>query len=292
MDSSRMSLNRTRLKRLLIGEWSWKRVIRSTVLIYGIVFIFAVVWSERIIFIDGLCSYRELPGAVSIPTPAGNRVTAWYRPHTKAVFTILHSHGNGEDLGDLQDYFNDYHRQGYSLFAYDYPGYGTSPGRASEQGTYDAVEAAWNYLTNTLQIPPDRIILHGRSVGSGPAVWLAGRVRPAGLIVESGFVSAFRVMTRIPLLPFDRFPNLKRLPLVTCPMLFIHGAGDPVIKAWHGRALAKAAGDRGTQCIIEGAGHNDVSWVRRKKYWDAIRRFADSLDGRINRSAVLPQAGE
>ena len=175
---------------------------------------------------------------------------------------------------------------------YDYPGYGTSPGRASEQGTYDAVEAAWNYLTNTLQIPPDRIILHGRSVGSGPAVWLAGRVRPAGLIVESGFVSAFRVMTRIPLLPFDRFPNLKRLPLVTCPMLFIHGAGDPVIKAWHGRALAKAAGDRGTQCIIEGAGHNDVSWVRRKKYWDAIRRFADSLDGRINRSAVLPQAGE
>jgi abhydrolase domain-containing protein 17 len=44
----------------------------------------------------------------------------------------------------------------------------------------------------------------------------------AGVVIESGFVSAFRVVTRIPLLPFDRFPNLRHVREVNSPVLIIH----------------------------------------------------------------------
>jgi len=53
-----------------------------------------------------------------------------------------------------------------------------------------------------------RIIIFGKSVGSGPAVHIAAREPVAGLIVQSGFTSAFRVMTRVSIVPFDKFPQL------------------------------------------------------------------------------------
>ena len=40
---------------------------------------------------------------------------------------------------------------------------------------------------------------------------LAAREEVAAVVIESGFTSAFRVMTRVPLLPFDRFPNLRHV---------------------------------------------------------------------------------
>ena len=46
--------------------------------------------------------------------------------------------------------------------------------------------------------------LQTRSVGGGSAVDLAYRKPVAGLIVESSFISAFRVVVPLPILPFDR----------------------------------------------------------------------------------------
>src|SRR5215467_15450253 len=86
--------------------------------------------------------------------------------------------------------------------------------------------AAYEYLTRELKISSDRIIIYGRSVGSGPAVHLAARMPAAGLILQSPFVSAFRVLTRIPLLPFDKFPNYKEIARVRWPVLIIHGTHD------------------------------------------------------------------
>jgi abhydrolase domain-containing protein 17 len=39
------------------------------------------------------------------------------------------------------------HRLGFSVFAYDYRGYGTSNGTPSEQNAYQDTDAAYIYLT-------------------------------------------------------------------------------------------------------------------------------------------------
>src|SRR5688500_20181664 len=89
---------------------------------------------------------------------------------------------------------------GFKVFAYDYSGYGTSSGTASEANSYRDAEAAYNYLVNDLKVAAKQIIVLGRSLGGAVAVDLAHKKQIGGLIVESSFVSAYRVMTRVPLI--------------------------------------------------------------------------------------------
>jgi abhydrolase domain-containing protein 17 len=58
------------------------------------------------------------------------------------------------------------HRLGFSVFAYDYRGYGTSNGTPSEQNAYQDTDAAYIYLTQQLKIPPKQIIVYDRSVAA------------------------------------------------------------------------------------------------------------------------------
>ena len=98
-----------------------------------------------------------------------------------------------------------------------------------------------NYLTQQLRVPAKQIILYGRSVGGGPAIDLASRQKVGGLVVESSFVSAFWVLTRIPILPFDKFVNIDKIRKVRSPVLVIHGKADEVVHFWHGEQLFAAA---------------------------------------------------
>ena len=99
--------------------------------------------------------------------------------------------------------------------------------------------AAWklNQLAFILSFPT-LLILLGYSLGGGPATELAASRRCAGLILDRAFTSAFRVMTHVRLLPFDKFVVLEKLPRVTCPVLVIHGTADEVIPVAMGRRLA------------------------------------------------------
>lgn len=236
--------------------------------------------SDRMIFLPPASSYsaRQLPVAL-VPTADGARIATLYLPHPDAAFTLLYSHGNAEDLGLLAPLLEEYRRQGFAVVAYDYRGYGLSTGGApSAAGAYRDLEAVYRYATAELGIPSSRIILLGRSVGSGPATELAAREPVAGLIVEGGFVSAFRVVTGIPLLPFDRFPNLRHIRDARCPVLVIHGAEDEVIAASHGRRLFDAAPEPKQLLWVEGAGHNDLLAVAGEEYWRALREFTGRVE--------------
>ena len=61
------------------------------------------------------------------------------------------------------------------MIAYDYPGYGLSEGKPSEEGCYDAVEAVYDYVVNQLGRNPVEVIMWGRSLGTGPSLFLASR---------------------------------------------------------------------------------------------------------------------
>src|SRR5260370_14117469 len=152
------------------------------------------------IFLPHPSSYNDSPEILKLRSTNGSLISALYLPNPSARFTLLVSHGNAEDLGDDRYWLEDLRRAGFSVFAYDYQGYGTSQGKPSEKGAYDDEYAAYDYLIANLKIAPDRIIICGRSVRSGPAVHLAARRPAAGLILQSPVASAFRVLTRIAVL--------------------------------------------------------------------------------------------
>src|SRR5262245_42494232 len=211
------------------------------------------------IFVPPPATYRDTAEIIKLRTVDGVTISAAHLPNPSATMTLLVSHGNAEDLGAMRPWLAMVHAVGFSVFAYDYRGYGTSEGRPSEPGTYADVDAAYAYLTEVLAVPPGRIIAYGRSVGSGPAVDLAARRPVGGLVVESGFTTAFRVLTRVPLVPFDKFRNLDKIGRVRCPVLVMHGRADDIVPFAHGEALWRAAPEPQRRLWVEGAGHN-ASW--------------------------------
>lgn len=131
-----------------------------------------------------------------------------------------------------------------------------------------------------MHVQPNKVIAFGRSVGTGPATDLVSRRQVAGLILQSPFLSAFRVMTRVPVLPFDRFNNLKKIKKVHCPVLIIHGTEDTVINVVHGRELFAAANEPKQALWVEGAGHNDVEVVAGPRYVNSLKAFATFIGQR------------
>jgi fermentation-respiration switch protein FrsA (DUF1100 family) len=254
-----------------------KPILVALVLAYLALAAIAYLLADRLIFLPPPSSYApgRLP-IVHVATDDGARIAALHLPHPAAAVTLIYSHGNAEDLGHLAEILAAIRDSaGVSVLAFDYRGYGQSTGGppTTAAATRD-LEAVYRYARDELGVPPGRIVLHGRSLGTGPAVELAAREPVAGLIVESGFVSAFRVMTRVPLLPFDRFPNLRHMRDVRAPVLVVHGTRDEVIPFSHGRRLFEAAPEPKQRLWVEGAGHNDLVWEAGGEYWAALREFA------------------
>ena len=253
---------------------SLRRIFISLLAIYLLLSGFALLGVDALIFPAPPSSYQDGPEIIKLTTENGRKISAVYCPVPGAEFTLLFSHGNGEDLGDNRPFFRALNDLGFSVFAYDYQGYGTSEGSPSESNTYHDINAAYSYMTQDLGISPQQIILHGRSVGTGPTVDLATRAPCAAVILEAPFVSIFRVVLPWPLLPFDRFNNLKKISGVNVPLLVIHGRRDGVIAFRHGERIFAAANEPKRNFWVDGAGHNDVQMIAGEAYEETLREFA------------------
>jgi fermentation-respiration switch protein FrsA (DUF1100 family) len=273
-------VSRSRLRRLLIPEFSILRVLLSLALIYAAVAAWVWVFADRMIFLPPPPSYRDTPDVLRLSTDVGERIAALFLPNPEAAYTVLFSHGNAEDLGSVRPLLPVLRGLGFSVLAYDYRGYGLSEGQPSERSVYADIDAAHEYLTREVRVRPERIVLYGRSLGAGAAVDLAARRRVGGLILESPFLTAFRVMTRIPVFPFDEFRNLDKIGRVRCPVLVMHGEADEIVPLWHGRRLFDDALPPKTLVTVPGAHHNDFMWVAGDRYRQALRDFEALLRGR------------
>jgi abhydrolase domain-containing protein 17 len=239
--------------------------------------IIAYFLADKLIFQPQPAFPFDNDSTLQLAAPNGEKISAKFFSNPTAEFTILFSHGNAEDIFGSTPFFEKLRDAGFNVFAYDYRGYGTSDGTPSEQNSYEDAETAYNYLTGDLKIAPEKIIIHGRSLGAAVSIDLAARKKCGGLIAESAFVSAFRVLTRYPLYPFDKFRNLKKIKQVGCPVLFIHGKADEIIPFRHGTRLFAAANEPKFSLWLDRAGHNNVSSVGGRVYLQAIRDFAGNL---------------
>lgn len=239
--------------------------------------IIAYFLSDKLIFQPQPAFYAADQSMLKIAAPSGEKISAKFFKNQSAQFTILFSHGNAEDIFGSTPFFEELSRAGFNVFAYDYRGYGTSEGKPSENNSYEDAETAYNYLINELNIAPEKIIIHGRSLGGAVSIDLASRKKSGGLIAESAFVSAFRVLTHYPIYPFDKFQNLAKIKRVRCPVFFIHGKKDEIIPFWHGEMLFSEANEPKYSFWVDEANHNNVSRIGGKAYLQAIRDFADNL---------------
>jgi abhydrolase domain-containing protein 17 len=267
------------LRKLLVGEFSWRRMLRSILFIYVCFMAFAWFRADSIIFATpASSSYQDTKRFIKISVTADERITAIYLPNPKATYTILYSHGNASDLGHNLGLIDRIYQAGFSVLAYDYRGHGTSDGFPSEQNAYQDVDGAYRYLTEQLQIPADKIIVQGRSLGGAMAIDVASKRPVAGLIIESSFTSAFRVLVPFPILPFEKFHSISKLPKVRCPILVLHGEADGTIPFSHGQQLYNATSNPKQHLWVPKAGHVDLNEVAGDAYGRALQDFQSLVE--------------
>jgi hypothetical protein len=210
--------------------------------------------------------------------------------HTPGEMVLLWFHGNAGNVTDRYDMIRALMRIPIRVLIVDYRGYGKSEGRPTEGGLYQDARAAWGYLTSERHIPPDRIVLLGKSLGGAVAIDLATQVNPAGLIVQSSFTSVLEMArTLIPFLPGfllrTKMDSINKIPRVTCPKLFIHSPADEIVPYRLGRRLLAAAADPKQFHEVPGAPHNETYIAGGDGYIDALRSFIHSCAPRTQETS-------
>ncbi|KAJ0616084.1 putative serine aminopeptidase, S33, alpha/Beta hydrolase [Helianthus annuus] len=197
-----------------------------------------------------------------LPTRRGNKIVAFYLKNPYARLTLLYSHGNAADLGQLVDLFVQLKANlRVNLMGYDYSGYGASTGKPSELNTYADIEAVYECLQTEYGVSQEDLILYGQSVGSGPTLHLASKLpRLRGVVLHSAILSGLRVVCHVNCrFCFDIYKNVNKIQKVKCSTLVIHGMEDDVVSWLHGNRLWKKAKDpyeplwikEGNHCNLE-----------------------------------------
>lgn len=239
-----------------------KHVLRTLAVVYTIALAGACISINSLMFHPEMVrgGYGEdLPGFVDLGKD-GERVAAVVRGPAHGKKAIIYCHGNAEDITSSLMYLDEFARRGYTACAVDYPGYGLSSGKPTEEGCYRNVHLLYRYLRENRAFAPEDIAVIGFSIGSGPATELAATEKVGALVLEAAFLSAPRVVTGVRILPIDPFPNIARIGSVAAPTLVIHGEEDEIVPFSHGQKLYEASGAADKRFVaVPGAGHIDFA---------------------------------
>jgi len=148
---------------------------------------------------------------------------------------------------------------------------------------YSDAKAALQLLVDGFKLKPERdIVLYGKSIGTCPTCYLAGRHRFRGVMLISGLASGSRVLfptTKFSPMDMLYFNNIGRLAHSKSPTQVVHGTHDEVIPFSNGHDLHAACSKYHPlpPAWIDGATHNNLETVHSVAYMRAFRAFLKHL---------------
>lgn len=216
---------------------------------------------------------------IALPTADGETLVLWESPPRDGRPTILFLHGNAGEIADRADRLAFYQSRGFGTAFLSWRGFGGSTGRPSETGLLLDAKAAYDHL-RARGLPPDRIVLVGESLGTGPAVMSAAANPVAAVILEAPYSAAVDIARlAYPWLPVgllmkDQFRSRDHIARINAPLLILHGQDDRVIPQGFGRRLFETARDPKTFLSLGPVGHDALF---SPTTWAAETDFLDTL---------------
>jgi fermentation-respiration switch protein FrsA (DUF1100 family) len=220
----------------------------------------------------------------------GTNLTGWFIPATgyqnpkNAKGTIIHFHGNAQNMSAHWEFVSGFPKRGYNVFVFDYRGYGASNGEPNPKGVYEDSDAAVSYVRGRADIDPSRLLVFGQSLGGTNAIAVVGAGNNKGvaaIAIESTFYSYSAIasdkVSGAGVLMSDTYSAEKYIDkLSPIPLLLIHGTSDRVIPFEHGQRLFAKAKVPKIFIKIEGGEHIEALTPRFKdEYLNAVIRFFD-----------------
>ena len=217
---------------------------------------------------------------VYIETPNGNRLHGWLCKGNADKGSegnlIIYFGGNAEEVSHLIPMATTKLR-GWDLLLINYPGYGLSEGKPSEKSFFDAAQAIYDYAISQLDVKPENIVLLGRSIGTGCAVYLAGKRDVSGVILVSPFESIRAVaQSKLPFLPVSlllkhKFESKRYAQEIDVPLLAFFGTADDIIPPKHSKRLAEDWKGSTRLIQLDGYDHNNI--FGSGKLWNEVVEF-------------------
>lgn len=215
---------------------------------------------------------------VIIPTADGMRLHGWHVASGagSARPLVIYFGGNADQVSWMLDYSNAL--AGWDLALCNYRSYGLSTGTPNQQALLADALTIYDYFSHQANIDPARIVIMGRSLGSGVATYLASQRPVRGVILITPFDSVTHVAQRYyPFLPVrwlvgDLYDSAALAPKINLPLRMLLASDDEVIPAPHSQRLFELWAGPKDRVVVPQTGHGTVQ--QRQEHWLAIQ---DSL---------------
>lgn len=181
-------------------------------------------------------------------------------PNSKGV--VFYLKGNSRSIKGWGKFARDFVGKGYDFFMFDYRGFGKSSGSRTEITLYNDAQTVYKWLST--QFPEDRIVIYGRSLGSGIAARIASWNKPQMLILDSPYFSFLYQIRRYAFwMPLRRLLRYQMrtdqfIRKITCPVFILHGNKDRLISYEQSVMLKKLSPERCVLLTIPNGRHNDL----------------------------------
>lgn len=212
---------------------------------------------------------------VEISSPHA-RLEGWWidNPDAAGQALLVYFGGNGEDVLFTAGTAGRFAAS--SLLVVNYRGYGGTKGRPSQAAFYEDGQAIYDYVIQR-GVPPERIVVMGRSLGSGVASMLAGKHVLGGAILVTPFDSLLNVAAGqyrffpVKYLLRHPFPSVDWARQSKTPVLVISAEHDLTVPATHAQRLFEAWAGPKEIHQLPGTGHGDIE--QHADYYPLINAF-------------------
>lgn len=205
--------------------------------------------------------FREL----SIPMNKTDtiNIVQFLPPSGVAKGVVLYFHGNRGNINRYAKYAVNFTKNDYQVWMIDYPGYGKSTGKLTEESLYK--QALELYKLANSKFSGDSIILYGKSLGSGIAAFVASKKINKRLILETPYYSMTDLFHHYaPVYPTGRMgkfkiPTFSYLRSTRSPITIFHGTDDGVVPYANGSKLKRSMKKGDEFVTIQGGSHNNLN---------------------------------
>ena len=185
-----------------------------------------------------------------------NQVETWYYKgssgRTLSDYNVIFFHGNAETLEDAHQVQEWLDKLGLSTLTFSYRGYAYSTGWPSAKHLLEDALKVWAFAVSELKFQPEKTIFVGRSIGTGPATYLASQVKPGALVLISPYTSLKVIVQSRSFLkyfaPFlwnniNQAEDLSKLDPKLC-LAIVHGENDSIIPVSQSQQLYESLPDK------------------------------------------------
>lgn len=216
---------------------------------------------------------------VMVPVGDGLALGGWLaRPNDAGAARLpllIYFGGNAEEVSWMVEMSARF--AGWGLLAVNYRGYAGNPGSPGETAIAADAIAIHDWALQRADVEPTRIVVLGRSLGSGAAVHLAAARKLAGVVLVTPFDSLAAVAQNlyrfipVGMLLRHPFDSHARAPAIDTPLLAVVAANDTVIPPAHARRLFDAWRGPKEWALIPRTDHNSIDGAAA--YWNTIAAF-------------------